>query len=92
MARNAATSGDRPEDAGREKRHMRVQLGKALAREPSQRERRSYVDTADEIFALPLHELKLAAAGRPHPSWPEECPKEGVGEFLRRVYALATQI
>lgn len=71
---------------------MRVQIGKLLGKEASRQERRSYVDTADELLALPLHELKLVSSSRPRPTWPEECPKEGVGEFLRRVYALATQI
>ncbi len=71
---------------------MRVQVGKLFGREALRQESRSYLDTADELLALPLHELKLVSAAPLRPAWPEECPKESVGEFLRRVYGLATQI
>jgi hypothetical protein len=75
---------------------MRVTIGKLFGSELPQRGRRSYLDAADEVVSLPLHELKLASglrlANPARPAWPEECPKERVTEFLGRVYALATQI
>ncbi|HSQ02830.1 MAG TPA: hypothetical protein VLN59_02270 [Burkholderiales bacterium] len=75
---------------------MRIFIGKLRGTEAPQRERRSYLDAADDIVSLPLHELKEASVYRlsngQRPAWPEECPKDRVTEFLKRVYALATQI
>lgn len=75
---------------------MRIRIGTLRVTDAPQRERRSYLDTADDIVGLPLHELTAASGYRlsntRRPAWPEECPKERVTEFLGRVYALATQI
>jgi len=54
---------------------------------------RSYLDTADDILALPLRELmRIARAAERDTDIDDEYSLEPMPEFLDRIYGLASQI
>lgn len=68
---------------------MRIKLGHDTKHQGS----RSYLDAADDIIGLPLHELmRITRASERSAGWPEDCPKDRVPDFLYRIYGLASQI
>lgn len=53
----------------------------------------SYMDSADDILGLPVHELmRITRIGDRRTAWPEDCPEDRVPDFLYRLYGLASQI
>jgi hypothetical protein len=68
---------------------MRIKLGNDIQRHGSS----SYLDAADDIIGLPMHELlRITRASHRSTAWPEDCPEDRVPDFLYRVYGLASQI
>lgn len=68
---------------------MRIKVGNDIQHHGS----RSYLDAAEDIIGLPMHELmRITRATERRASWPEDYPEDRVPDFLYRVYALASQI
>jgi hypothetical protein len=68
---------------------MRINLGHDYSTQGN----RSYLDAADDIIGLPIHELmRITRVTDRIAPWPEDCPQERVPDFLYRIYALASQI
>lgn len=69
---------------------MRIKLGHDNRRHEGSR---SYLDAADDIIGLPMHELmRITRVTRRGAAWPEDFPEDRAPDFLYRVYALASQI
>jgi hypothetical protein len=66
---------------------MRIKLGRDTQHHGS----RSYLDSADDIMALPMRELQRISRATERASKPEDWPIDGLHE-LDRIYGLASQI
>ncbi len=66
---------------------MRIKLGRDTDHQGS----RSYLDSAEDIIALPMRELQRISRATERNARPEDWPVDGLHE-LDRIYGLASQI